>query len=82
MARWSVCARLKGTERLHVVILYSMNPELWLDFQRVEGGGNTPAVQWLVLHAPASTRGPGSIAGWGTKTPQAVWHSQIYIQHL
>ena len=32
-------------------------------------------VQWLRLHTP-KTGGMGSIPGWGTKIPQAVWCSQ------
>ena len=37
--------------------------------------GNSPAVQWLRLHA--STAGSmGSIPGWGTKISHATWHGQ------
>ena len=32
------------------------------------------AVQWLELHT-FTANGPGSIPGWGTKNPQAVWYS-------
>ena len=31
-------------------------------------------VQWLGLHS-FTAEGPGSIPGWGTKIPQAAWHS-------
>ena len=37
--------------------------------------GNSLAVQWLGLGA-SMAGGPGSIPGWGTKIPQATWHSQ------
>ena len=33
---------------------------------------NSPAVQWLELHT-FTVKGQGSIPGWGTKIPQAVW---------
>ena len=37
--------------------------------------GNSPAVQWLRLHA--STAGSlGSIPSWGTKVSHAAWHGQ------
>ena len=32
--------------------------------------------QWLRLHA-STARDMGSIPGWGTKSPHAMWHSQI-----
>ena len=32
-------------------------------------------VQWLRLHA-SNAGAPGSIPGWGTKIPQAMWHGQ------
>ena len=31
--------------------------------------------QWLGLYV-LTAEGPGSIPGWGTKTPQAKWHGQ------
>ena len=34
---------------------------------------NSLAVQWLGLQA-FTAEGVGSIPGWGTKIPQAVWH--------
>ena len=37
--------------------------------------GNSLAVQWLELQA-LTAEGLGSIPGWGTKIPQAMWHSQ------
>ena len=37
--------------------------------------GNSLAVQWLGLGA-FTAEGPGSIPGWGTKIPQAVWCRQ------
>ena len=52
-----------------------------LDY-RVENEGNSLAVPWLGLRA-FTAEGPGSVPGWGTKIPQALWHSQkkkkIYI---
>ena len=37
--------------------------------------GNSLTVQWLGLHA-FTAEGTGSVPGWGTKIPQAVWCSQ------
>ena len=37
--------------------------------------GNSLVVQWLRLTVVTSV-GPASIPGWGTKIPQALWHSQ------
>ena len=37
--------------------------------------GTCLVVQWLGLHG-FSAMGPGSIPGWGTKIPQAVWQGQ------
>ena len=34
--------------------------------------GTSLVVQWLRLHA-SSAGGAGSIPGWGTKIPHAVW---------
>ena len=36
---------------------------------------NSLTVQWLGLHA-FTAEGSGSVPGWGTKIPQAVWHGQ------
>ena len=35
--------------------------------------GNSLVGQWLGL-STLIAKGPGSIPGWGTKIPQAVWH--------
>ena len=40
--------------------------------------GNSLADQWLELGI-FTAKGPGSIPGWGTKVPQAIEHSQKYI---
>ena len=37
--------------------------------------GTCLAVQWLRLHV-STEGGMGSIPGWGTKIPYAVWHGQ------
>ena len=37
--------------------------------------GSSLVVQWLGLSAPTA-RGPGSVLGWGTKIPQALWLSK------
>ena len=37
--------------------------------------GNSLVAQWLGLCAFIA-EGPGSISDWGTKIPQAAWHSQ------
>ena len=40
-----------------------------------DGHGSSLVVQWLELCA-VTPEGPGSVPGWGTKIPQAAWHSQ------
>ena len=37
--------------------------------------GNSLVIQWLGLHA-STAGGIGSVPGWGTKIPHALWHSQ------
>ena len=37
--------------------------------------GSSLVVQWLGLSAPTA-RDPGSVLGWGTKIPQALWLSK------
>ena len=37
--------------------------------------GNSLGVQWLGLRS-ITAESPGSIPGWGTKIPQAVWLGQ------
>ena len=36
---------------------------------------NSLAVQWLGLH-DFTAEAPGSVPGWETKIPQAMWHGQ------
>ena len=43
--------------------------------QRNAFDGTSLLVQWLGLHA-STAGGMGSIPGWGTKVPCAVWHGQ------
>ena len=51
------------------------NSLLGLTSQNHLFNGNSLAVQWLGLHA-FTTEGLGSIPGWGTKIPQAMWRGQ------
>ena len=45
-------------------------PSLFLETKEI---GNSLALQWLALHFTANST--GSIPDWGTKVPQALWHS-------
>ena len=42
------------------------------DINKNDDVGNSLVVQWLGLHT-FTAEGAGSIPGWGTKIPQAVW---------
>ena len=45
------------------------------DFRKGKGCGTSLVVQWLGLH-PSTTRGMGSIPGWGTKILHDARHGQ------
>ena len=62
----------------HINIFQSISPYhqflVWLKIKLLVLG-NSLAVQWLGLRAFTS-EGLGSIPGWGTNIPEAVWYSQ------
>ena len=47
------------------------------DYHRIQTSPRQTSleVQWLRLYT-STTRGRGSVSGWGTKTPNAIWCSQ------
>ena len=47
--------------------------------QEVQDSGTSLAVQWLRLCA-SNAKGVGSIPGWGTKIPHAIWRGQENIK--
>ena len=46
-----------------------------MEFSKMKWIGTYLVVQWLRLHA-STARDVGSIPGWGTKIPHAMWCSQ------
>ena len=60
-----------------LVDLYSLYPQISfssLPLKIFLSVGSSLAVQWLGLHM-STTMGTGSIPGWGSKIPHAVWHT-------
>ena len=60
--------------RVSILSMASHAPTMTVSFLKYPEWG-IPWVQWLGLRA-FTAEGAGSIPGWGTKIPQAVWRSQ------
>ena len=46
---------------------------------KMQKGGMSLVIQWLRFHVPSS-EGTGSIPGWETKIPHAVWPKKKKIE--
>ena len=69
-----------GDNFYEFLVLRNIDPAPFLDstqdfYLNCSGSGNSLAIQWLALRA-FTARGPGSVSGWGTKIPQAIWCGQ------
>ena len=67
MAEHADLLQLANQEAVHFL---SEDPSL-----KTRAGGTFLVIQWLRLHASKAAR-MGSVSGWRTNTPHAVWHGK------